>query len=188
MITLLLTKLPWLAGALGFMKNKKRLVIEYALLAVLVAVAGFTFSMWLQKERTEQVLQRAQGELQTVQGRLTVVEAVNDQQEQTIANLKDLRVEDARALGSLLNDYKSLAANDARVRRRLTTLEQTNETIRNYLNQPIPSDLVCLLNGTCDKVGNSGRDSSRESDSTGAIGAAVHSGKPSPSVADKRSR
>lgn len=187
MITLL-TKLPWLAGALGFMKSKKRLVIEYALLAVLVAVAGFTFTMWLQKERTEKALLQAQGDLVAVQSRLTVVEAVNDQQEQTIANLKDLRVEDAKALGGLLNDYKSLAANDARVRRRLTTLEQTNETIHNYLNQPIPADLVCLLNGTCDKAGNSGRDSSREGDSAGATGAAVHSSKPAPAVGDKRPR
>ena len=29
MITLLLTKLPWLASALGFFKNKTRLVIEW---------------------------------------------------------------------------------------------------------------------------------------------------------------
>ena len=183
----LLTKLPWLAGALGFVKNKKRLVIEYVLLAVLVAVAGFTFTMWLQKERTEKSLAVAQGELQTVKGRLTIVEAVNDQQEKTISDLKDLRSEDAKALGGLLSDYKSLAANDARVRRRLTTLEQTNETIRTYLNQPIPSDLVCLLNGACN-AGDPGRDANREGDPSGAAGGAMSASKPAPLGSDKRPR
>lgn len=187
MIIPLLTKLPWIASALGFFKNKKRLVIEYVLLAVLVAVAGFTFTMWLQKERTENALAKTQGELSTVQSRLTLVEAVNTQQEQTITDLKELRLEDAKALGGLLTDYKSLAENDARVRRRLSNLEQTNEAVRNYLNQPIPPELVCVLHGTCE-TGNQDRAQGGKGSPAGSAGAAVHGSKPAPAGTDKRPR
>ena len=119
MITLLLTKLPWLASAMGFFKNKTRLVIEYILIAVIVAAAGFTFSMWLSKERTEKSLLTTQNELLTVQQRLGAVESVNQQQEATIGELKELRLQDAQALTGLLTDYKVLADNDARARNRL---------------------------------------------------------------------
>lgn len=187
MITLLLTKLPWLASALGFMKNKKRLVIEYALIAVLVAVAGFTFAMWLSKERTEKSLLTTQLELQTVSSRLNSVEEVNQAQEATISELKELRLKDAQALTGLLTDYKTLADNDYRARQRLSSLEKSNETVRNYLNQPIPPDLVCLLNNTCN-AGNSGSDKDRAGSPARGAGATVQPGSGSRTDSDPRSR
>lgn len=187
MITLLLTKLPWLASALGFMKNKKRLVIEYALIAVLVAVAGFTFTMWLSKERIEKSLLTTQLELQTVSSRLNSVEEVNQAQEATISELKELRLKDAQALTGLLTDYKTLADNDYRARQRLSSLEKSNETVRNYLNQPIPPDLVCLLNNTCN-AGNSGSDKDRAGSSSRGAGATVPAGSGSRTGSDPRPR
>lgn len=185
MITLLLTKLPWLASALGFFKHKTRLVIEYVLIAVIVAVAGFTFTMWLSKERTEKSLLTTQNELQTVQQRLGAVESVNRQQQETIGELKELRLQDAQALTGLLTDYKVLADNDARARNRLVTLEKSNETVRNYLNRHIPPDLACLLNNTCD-TGNSGSDKDGAGGTARGAGAAVPAGSESTAGNDKR--
>ena len=185
MIALLLTKLPWIASVLGFFKNKTRLVIEYALIAVIVAAAGFTFSMWLSKERTEKSLLTTQNELQTVQQRLGAVESVNRQQQETIGELKELRFQDAQALMGLLTDYKVLANNDAHARNRLATLEQANETVRNYLNQRIPPDLACLLNNTCD-TGNSGSDKGGTGSTSRGAGAAVPAGSGSSAGSDKR--
>ena len=176
MITLLLTKLPWLASVFGFFQNKTRLVIEYALIGLIVAAAGFTFSMWLSKERTEKSLLTTQNELQTVQQRLGAVESVNQLQEATIGELKELRLQDARALTGLLTDYKVLADNDARARNRLSTLEKSNETVRNYLNYRIPPDLACLLNNTCD-AGNTGSDKGGGGSASRGAGAAVQSGR-----------
>ena len=187
MITLLLTKLPWLASALGFFKNKTRLVIEYVLIAVIVAAAGFTFSMWLSKERTEKSLLTTQNELRTVQQRLGAVESVNQQQQETIGELKELRLQDAQALTGLLTDYKVLADNDARARNRLATLEKSNETVRNYLNQPIPLDLVCLLNRTCD-AGNSGSDKGGAGGASRGTGLTVPAGSGQGLKSDKGSR
>lgn len=186
MITLLLTKLPWLASALAFFENKTRLVLEYVLIAVIVAVAGFTFTMWLSKERTEKSLLTTQNELQTVQQRLGAVESVNLQQQETIAELKELRFQDAQALMGLLTDYKVLANNDAHARNRLATLEQANETVRNYLNQRIPPDLACLLNNTCD-TGNSGSDKGGTGSTSRGAGAAVPASSGSSAGSDERS-
>jgi type II secretory pathway pseudopilin PulG len=185
MITLLLTKLPWLSTAWGFLKKKRRLVIEYVLIAIVVAVAGFTFSMWLSKERTEKSLLTTENELQAVRQRLGAVESVNQQQEATIGELKELRLQDAQAFAGLLADYKVLADNDARARKRLATLEKSNETVRNYLNEPIPFELVCLLNRTCD-TGNSGSDKGGTGSTSRGADAAVPAGSGSSAGSDKR--
>jgi hypothetical protein len=112
------------------------------------------------------------------------VESVNQQQE-TIGELKELRLQDAQALTGLLTDYKVLADNDARARNRLATLEKSNETVRNYLNQRIPPDLACLLNNTCD-TGNSGSDKGGTGSTSRGAGAAVPAGSGSSAGSDKR--
>lgn len=185
MITLLLTKLPWLTSVLGFFRKKTRLVIEYALIAVIVSAAGFTFSMWLSKEHTEKSLLTTQNELQTVLHRLSAVESVNQQQQETIVELKELRLQDAHALTGLLADYKVLTDNDARARNRLATLEKSNETVRNYLNQRIPPDLACLLNNTCD-TGNPSSNKGGTGSTSRGTGAAVPAGSGSSAGSDKR--
>ena len=80
-----------------------------------------------------------------------------------------------------------LADNDARARNRLATLEKSNETVRNYLNQPIPLDLVCLLNRTCD-AGNSGSDKGGAGGASRGTGLTVPAGSGQGLKSDKGSR
>jgi hypothetical protein len=83
---------------------------------------------------------------------------VNQAHEETIRELKDLRGQDAKALDGLLNDYKTLAESDSKVRTRLHHLETSNENVRNYLNLPVPAQLDCLLNDTCTADQDSDKD------------------------------
>lgn len=177
MFLFLLSKLPFLATAATFVKTRSRLAIEYGLIAVLITVAGFTFSLWLSKGKTEKALSHAKSSLASVQGRLDSVEQINQTQEATIGELKELRLLDAQALTGLLSDYKSLSKSDTRARKRLDTLEKTNEVVRNYLDQRIPPDLVCLLNDTCRATGtgDTGRDENRATSSLLGIGSALPS-------------
>lgn len=185
--TAILTKLPWIGSLLGFFKTKKRLVIEYILIALLVATAAFTFTMWLQKLEVEKSLAETRTDLVTVQNRVTVVESVNSELEQTVGNLKELRLEDAKALGGLLRDYKALADRDLQVRRRLSTLEQTNETVREYLNQPLPPELVCMLNNTCEAgTGDTNRSKNRTSNPAAGTRSSVPPAQTPGNSADKR--
>lgn len=145
----LLAKLPFVSNVFRFVTGKKRLAIEYGLIAVLIAVAGFTVNLWLSKLQTERDLLQTKTDLHSVKTRLVTVESISESQAATINDLRELRFKDARSLTGLLDDYKALSLSDARARKRLDSLEKSNEAVRTYLDQRIPPDLVCLLDGTC---------------------------------------
>lgn len=152
----LLSKIPgvsWLTGNF-------RLVIEYALIAAVVSLAGVAVALWGAKKNTEIVLSKTETRLTGAEARMTTLESVNQAHEATIVELKELRGQDAKALDGLLGDYKILAEADARVRTRLHNLETSNENVRNYLNLPVPAQLDCLLNDTCTPA-DQGRDKDR---------------------------
>lgn len=130
-----LDKVAWIGSTLKFCKNKRRLLLEYFLIGLIVSAAALAFSTWLSKERTEKSLLTTRSELEAVQQRLGSVESVNQQQESTIDQLKELRTRDQQALTGLLMDYSVLAESDARARERLENLERSNDTVRKYLNR-----------------------------------------------------
>jgi cell division protein FtsB len=152
----LLSKIPGVSWVTG----NFRLVIEYALIATVVTLAGVAVALWGGKKKTEVVLAQTETRLTGAEARMTTLESVNEAHEETIKELKDLRGQDAKALDGLLSDYKMLAEADSRVRTRLHNLETSNENVRNYLNLPVPAQLDCLLNDTCtpaDKGSNKDR-------------------------------
>ena len=154
----LLSKIPgvsWLTGNF-------RLVIEYALIAAVVSLAGVAVALWGAKKNTEITLSKTETRLTGAESRMTTLESVNQAHEETIKELKDLRGQDAKALDGLLGDYKILAEADTRVRTRLHNLETSNENVRNYLNLPVPAQLDCLLNDTCTPA-DKGSDKDRKS-------------------------
>ncbi len=139
----LISKLPFIGTALNFFIQKKRLVIEYLLIAILLGTAGALVTLWLQKQGLDK-------RLESTLERVTVLEITTQQAEEAITNLKNMRARDARALEGLINDFKSLSEDDSRVRSRLKKLEASNETVRKYLDSPVPIALQCLLDGTCE--------------------------------------
>lgn len=153
----LLSKIPFLGTAATFLTSKFRLVIEYALIAAVVIIAGVAVALWGAKKKTELVLAQTETRLTTSESRLSTVESVNQANLETINQLTSLRSKDASAIDGLLTDYRSLSNNDTAVRTRLQTLERSNEAVRDYLNQPVPTELACLLNGTC-ATGDKGSD------------------------------
>lgn len=131
-----------ITALLLFLRTKKRLAIEYGMIAAVVTLAGTTLALWSQKGKQAR-------QLQATEQRVTVLELVQEQNVATIEDLKRLRHNDARALDGLLTDFKELSARDTQVRQRLRILEQSNEAIRDYLDTPIPLELRCLLDATC---------------------------------------
>lgn len=140
-----------LSGVMSFVKNKKRLVIEYALIALLITVAGGTFALWLQKEKTEKELLNTKNTVVGLQSRITTIEELNQAQENRINDLKDLRKRDGEALSGVMKDLKSITDNNLVFKRFLNELENKNETVRTFLNQPVPPELAeCLRSYTCE--------------------------------------
>lgn len=137
------------ASLWALVTNKKRLIIEYGMLIVLIAVAGFSLALWVKGSATEERLHSVQGDLGTMQGRLNTVERVNQQHEQTITDLKQLRLQDSRALEDVLTTIKVVSETDTRVRNRLEELKKKNGQVSNFLDMDIPLDMQCVLDNSC---------------------------------------
>lgn len=137
--------LPVVGRVVDWFRNKKRLYIEYTLVALFVAFGGLALSLWLTKRELKDDLAATTKQLDAVKGRLTTVEFRNTQLEETANNLRDLRARDNEALQGLLTEFEDLSTKNRTVRTRLTELEKTNEAVRDLRNQPIPPELSCVL-------------------------------------------
>lgn len=133
----------------SLMKNKLRLYIEYAMIALLVVTAGITFTLWLQKQTIQKNLAETKVQLTSVESRLTTAEQVNKIQQDHIVELHNLRLTDAKVLDGLMHDYKSIKLSSTKARSKVTQLEHKNETVKTYLDKPIPSELGCMFSKTC---------------------------------------
>lgn len=128
--------------AVSAITGNARLWLEYAIIAVMIAMAGFGLSLWLKNAQVE-------SNLMDVTGRLAAAELTTQLNRQTIDNLKELRLADAQAMNGVFVDLRALAKVDADVRRKLKQLEETNELVKNYMASPVPLELRCLLEHTC---------------------------------------
>lgn len=137
-----LKKVPFIGAATSFVGGNVRLVIEYVLIGLVIACAATAIALWY---RTS-YLEERNDELRV---RVTNAEVINEAQDQTITDLQDLRQQDAEVMAGLVTDFAHLSKSDFRARQRLSELEKHNETVRDYLDQRIPPDLVCLLNDSC---------------------------------------
>jgi len=82
--------------------------------------------------------------------RVIQAESINDHQEKTIGDLQRLREIDALVMAGLIADYTRLSKVDASTRNKLSELEKTNATVRTFFDQPLPAELICMLNESCD--------------------------------------
>lgn len=145
----LLGKVPFLGTAISFVTGNVRLVIEYLLIAVAIAGAATALTLWY---RTN-YLESRNDELRE---RITNVEVINETQDQTITDLQNLRKIDAEVMAGLVTDYAKLSKSDAAARKKLSDLEKQNERVRDYLDEPLPAELVCMLNNSCTETTKAG--------------------------------
>lgn len=137
-----LKKVPFLGTAVSFVAGNARLVIEYVLIALAITGAATAIALWY---RTN-YLEAHNDELRE---RVVNVEAINEAQDKTISDLQALRQQDAAAMAGLVTDYAKLSKSDATARKKLSELEKQNASVRDYLDQPLPHELACMLNNSC---------------------------------------
>lgn len=137
-----LKKVPFLGTAISFVTGNARLAIEYVLIALAIAGAATAITLWY---RTH-YLETRNDELRE---RISNVEVINEAQDKTITDLQDLRKQDAAVMAGLVTDYAKLSKSDMAARKKLSDLEKQNANVRDYLDQPLPPELVCMLNNSC---------------------------------------
>lgn len=124
-----------LSALFGFVKAKPTLV-----LAALVSLA--LLGLYLALVRTE-------AHLAQVNKELGAAKIVMDQQRANLETLNQLRAKDSLVVGELVKDLKRLNQADTSFRDKIRLLENSNAQVRDYLSQPVPAELGCLLDGTC---------------------------------------
>lgn len=144
----LLTKLTSLFKGVvfPFLSGKKRILIEYALIAIVLATAGLTVTMWADRVSLRKQLTTANQNISTLKNRVATVEIVNRAHEATINDLQELRKTDSETLAGLVEDYNKLTQRERQARAKVSDLEKRNEEVRRFLDQRLPDDLRQLLN------------------------------------------
>ena len=159
-----LKKVPFIDTAISFVTGNARLVIEYILIALAIAGAATAIALWY---RTN-YLEAHNDELRE---RVASVEVINETQDKTISDLQALRQQDAAVMAGLVTDYAKLSKSDATARKKLSELEKQNANVRDYLDQPLPLELVCMLNNSCiaAKASGAGNQGSAAEQSAGTV-------------------
>lgn len=148
--------------------------MEYLLIALVVVIGGAVTALWWNKKQVEYKLTQTQLQLQTVKNRVDSLEYLTSKQEETIQQLSKAREKDANALGGLLEDYRRFTASDYHMRQRLDSLETKNEEVHDYFIQPIPRQLVCLLDPQACREGSEAGTGVLKGSPAGSAGEALH--------------
>lgn len=169
----ILKKVPFVDTAISFVAGNARLVVEYILIALTISGAATSIALWY---RTN-YLEARNDELR---GRITSVEVINEAQDKTITDLQDLRKQDAAVMAGLIIDYAKISKADSTARKKLSELEKQNANVREYLGQPLPPELACVLNNSCtdSKTSSAGSQGSAAKQSAGAMRGARSPGHP----------
>jgi Flp pilus assembly pilin Flp len=141
-----------LRSAWAFVTSKARLIIEYALIAGFVALAGWSVATWWTNRETVSTLTNSvtdlSGRLGGVSHDLSAQVQANKDQDDAIAELKRLRGIDSKALGELQGELAKADTKGDTVRRKLAELEKSNADAKALLDTAVPAALGCVLDGT----------------------------------------
>lgn len=148
--------------------GKLRLYLEYALIALLLAVAGFATYNYTTRLKLDTKVTKLEGKVDKAEERVAQVEAINAQQATAIDTIRSIREVDGTILAGLATDMNALRVRDTSMTTRLATLERSNEAVRKYLNTAVPAPVGCLLDRTCiDQDGDGGAVPAKAADGKG---------------------
>lgn len=157
----------------GLFKGKLRLWIEYALIAVMVALAGFSLSSYLQRRELSNRLDTTNKKVGQLSTSLDQQVTINNQQEDAISALRTLRKIDSDAIQGLHTELQSHASTNKLVLSKIQQLEKNNAQAKALLDIRVPPDLGCLLDGRQDCAPDPRNDAHRSPRAAGSAAGAV---------------
>jgi hypothetical protein len=125
-----------------------RLIIEYAMIAAMVALAGLYVAQRIHGLQLDTQVQKLTGDAQLADGTIKVLAQANVDQDAAIAGLKELRARDSRQIQSLQKDFKKTDAASLQVKAKLAALEKTNVQAKSLLDTVVPDVARCVLDST----------------------------------------
>lgn len=134
-----------LSKALAFVGARARLWIEYALIGLVVALAGYAVSSYLQRRQLTHTVTDLSSQLGSMSTTLAQQVQANKDQDAAIGTLKNLRETDSHALQGLQARLGKYAAKDTAIRNKLAELEKTNAAAKSLLDTAVPDAVGCVL-------------------------------------------
>lgn len=124
-----------------------RLIIEYAMIAAMVMLAGLYVAQRIHGLQLDTQVQKLTNDTQQAEGTIKVLANANVEQDQAIAGLKELRARDSKQIQSLQKDFKKTDAASLQVKAKLDALEKTNVQAKSLLDTAVPDVVGCMLDG-----------------------------------------
>ncbi len=148
-------------------KSNARLYLEYALIALVLAIGGLAVTLKVQAMRQEVTLatqastiERLDSDLTLEKARVSLVEGVAQAQGVALGKLADQRKIDGDIMNELLDTYQGLQRQDEKLRSQLDSLRD-DDNAKEYLAAPVPDSVACLWDDSCPEAttasGNSGQ-------------------------------
>lgn len=141
-------KIPLLSNALTWVVGHARLVIEYALLGTVVALAGLAMSFKIHGLVLDKQVSDLQGRVDGQQGTIKNLSDANAVQDQAIGQLQELRSRDTTTIQGLQNDLKSQRVRAQDVGAKVAELEKNNARAKALMDVAVAPDIGCVLDGT----------------------------------------
>jgi hypothetical protein len=133
-------------GAATWVEGKGLLIIGYILVALLVAVAGYSVNSYVQIKTLQTSNLDLSSQLGGVAKDLSTVVKVNQTQQDAIDQLRDLRKTDASAIQGLQTELGAHGIDQTSVKAKVSQLEKNNATAKSVLDAAVPRDLGCVRN------------------------------------------
>lgn len=132
-----------------------RLLIEYALIAVFVTLAGFAVQQYYHGKGLQEQVDKLNTDVGSLNTSIDQLATVNHQQDEAIQKMRKLREIDSQSITALQTGLSSNKRVSEATRDMLNQLEVTNAAAKEILDMPLDPGLRCMLDRTCpDKGGD----------------------------------
>lgn len=133
----------------GTIKGKLQLWISYALIAAVIVLGAVATYNYVTRLKLDTKVTSLEGKVSAAEGRVKLVEEVNQQQAEALDTIRGLNNVNDTMLSGLAADMEALRVRDRTTFTRLAALEKSNEAVRQYLNTVVPAPVGCVLDRSC---------------------------------------
>ena len=150
--------------------TRKRLLMEYLLLAMFLMAGGLCVGMWAAKKGLIADLEGTRLYLHSVSEKLEMAHQEIELQHQQLEQMKKTGAANSVAIHNMVTQWERVNRENDAMRSRLQDLERKDPSVANWLDVPIPDALGGLLNSANAATQGTGRGAGGKTETGRAAG------------------
>ena len=128
-----------------FATSKFRLLVEYIILGLCVAMAGLAFAMWTMWQNTDHQLEDSKKKINTLSIRVDEAERTQEENRKAIEALQSQKKIDTEVIDMLKDALVDVATQGATYTAKKGELERNDKTAKKFFADHVPPAVGCLL-------------------------------------------